>query len=72
MYHNPAWFSTGRELGLILSTVCEAMAEGLEERKVEKVDAKEEEAAAPKAKRARVGRRKAAETEAPVAEEAAE
>ena len=63
----PANDDASKSIEIILSTVCEAMAEGLEERKVEKVDAKEEEAAAPKAKRARVGRRKAAE-----AEEAAE
>ena len=68
----PANDDASKSIEIILSTVCEAMAEGLEERKVEKVDAKEEEAAAPKAKRARVGRRKAAEAEAPVAEEAAE
>ena len=68
----PANDDASKSIEIILYTVCEAMAEGLEERKVEKVDAKEEEAAAPKAKRARVGRRKAAEAEAPVAEEAAE
>ena len=66
----PANDDASKSIEIILATVCEAMAEGLEERKVEKVDAKEEEAA-PKAKRARVGRRKGAE-EAPVAEEAAE
>ena len=68
----PANDDASKSIEIILATVCEAMAEGLEERKVEKVDAKEEEVAAPKAKRARVGRRKAAEAEAPIAEEAKE
>ena len=71
----PANDDASKSIELILATVCEAMAEGLEERKVEKVDSKDAEAeAAPKAKRTRVGRRKAAETEAeaPAAEEATE
>ena len=71
----PANDDASKSIELILATVCEAMAEGLEERKVEKVDSKDAEVeAAPKAKRTRVGRRKAAETEAeaPAAEEATE
>ena len=71
----PANDDASKSIELILATVCEAMAEGLEERKVEKVDSKDAETeAAPKAKRTRVGRRKAAETEveAPAAEEATE
>ncbi|MBQ7941357.1 MAG: 30S ribosomal protein S2 [Muribaculaceae bacterium] len=70
----PANDDASKSIELILATVCEAMAEGLEERKVEKVDSKDaEEVAAPKAKRTRVGRRKAAEAEeAPAAEEATE
>lgn len=68
----PANDDASKSIELILATVCEAMAEGLEERKVEKVDSKEaEEAAAPKAKRTRVGRRKANEEEAPAVEETA-
>ena len=68
----PANDDASKSIELILATVCEAMAEGLEERKVEKVDSKDAEAevAAPKAKRTRVGRRKAAE-EAPATEETA-
>jgi small subunit ribosomal protein S2 len=64
----PANDDASKSIEIILSTICEAMAEGLEERKVEKIDTKEEEA--PKAKRTRVGRRK--NDEAPVAEEAQE
>ena len=67
----PANDDASKSIEIILSTICEAMAEGLEERKVEKIDAKEEDAA-PKAKRARVGRRKANEVEAPATEEAQE
>lgn len=71
----PANDDASKSIELILSTVCAAMAEGLEERKVEKIDSKDAEGAevAPKPKRTRVGRRKAdAAEEAPVAEEAAE
>ena len=66
----PANDDASKSIELILATVCEAMNEGLEERKVEKVDSKDaEEVAAPKAKRTRVGRRKATEAEAPATEE---
>lgn len=66
-----------KSIELILDTVCSAMAEGLEERKVEKVDAKEEDKeAAPRRERRRPVRRaeneEAAAEEAPEAEEAAE
>ena len=57
----PANDDASKSIELILATVCEAMTEGLEERKVEKVDTKDAEEAAPKAKRTRVGRRKAEE-----------
>lgn len=62
-----------KSIELILDTVCAAMAEGLEERKVEKIDDKaaaeeaeenEEGAAAPRRERRRVSRRE----EAPAAE----
>lgn len=65
-----------KSIELILDAVCSAMAEGLEERKVEKVDEKaaeenEEEApAAPRRERRRVNRREAA-AEAPKAAEEA-
>ena len=69
----PANDDASKSIELILATVCEAMNEGLEERKVEKVDSKDaEEVAAPKAKRTLVGRRKATEAEAPATEEVAE
>ncbi len=71
----PANDDASKSIELILSTVCEAMAEGIEERKVEKIDTKDAEAeapAAPKAKRTRVARRKSAEAEAPATEEAKE
>ena len=69
----PANDDASKSIELILATVCEAMTEGLEERKVEKVDTKDAEEAAPKAKRTRVGRRKAEEAaEAPANEEVAE
>ncbi len=60
-----------KSIELILDTVCSAMAEGLEERKVEKADApaEAEADAAPRRERRRVSR-KAAEAEAPAAEAA--
>ena len=66
----PANDDASKSIELILDTICAAMQEGLEERKVEKVDNKDEEAAdeaTQKPKRARVGRKAAA---APAAEEA--
>ena len=70
----PANDDASKSIDLILATVCEAINEGLEERKVEKVDnkdAEEEEEAEGEAKprRQRV-RRKAVAEEAPKAEEA--
>ena len=75
----PANDDASKSIELILNTICAAMQEGLEERKVEKVDNKDEEAAdeaTQKPKRARVGRKAAAAApaaeEAPATEEAAE
>ena len=68
----PANDDASKSIELILDTVCAAMQKGLEERKVEKADNKDEEAAeeaTQKPKRARVGR-KAAAAAAPAAEEA--
>ena len=69
----PANDDASKSIELILDTLCAAMIEGLEERKVEKVDNKDAEAEeAPKPKRTRVARRKGAEAEAEApAEEAA-
>lgn len=78
----PANDDASKSIDIILSTVCEAMNEGLEERKVEKADnaaaeaeaAEGEEAAAPKRERRRVAKKEAAPaaeataTEAPAAE----
>ena len=61
----PANDDASKSIELILDTLCAAMIEGLEERKVEKVDNKDAEAEeAPKPKRTRVARRKGAEAEA--------
>ncbi len=72
----PANDDASKSIEIILDTVCGAMSEGLEERKVEKVDAQAAEGeatAAPKRERRRVSR-KNAETaaEAPAKEEAKE
>lgn len=76
----PANDDASKSIELILDAVCNAMAEGLEERKVEKLDTPEDkeengEAATP-GKRRRVRRndaqKEAAPAEAPVAEEPAE
>ena len=56
----PANDDASKSIDLILATVCEAISEGLEERKVEKVDNKDAEAAPEgeaKPRRARVRRR---------------
>ncbi len=65
----PANDDASKSIDVILGAVCAAMAEGLEERKVEKADAPEEEAAEAPApgKRRRVRRN---EAEAPAAEAA--
>ena len=74
----PANDDASKSIELILDTICAAMQEGLEERKVEKVDNKDAEGedAPAKPKRARVGRKAAAAApaaeEAPATEEAAE
>ena len=68
----PANDDASKSIDLILATVCEAINEGLEERKVEKVDNKDAEEDAEgeaKPRRQRV-RRKAVAEEAPKAEEA--
>lgn len=70
----PANDDASKSINIILDTVCGAMSEGLEERKVEKVDAQAAEGEAtpaPKRERRRVNR-KNAEAAAPAAEEAAE
>ena len=67
----PANDDASKSIDIVLSTVCEAIKEGLEERKVEKVDAKEAgegEERAPRKRRARVSHKA---EEAPKAEEAA-
>lgn len=72
----PANDDASKSIELVLDTVCAAMAEGLEERKVEKLDVPaaegEDKEAAPKRERRRV-RKAAPEAEkVDVAEEAAE
>ena len=68
----PANDDASKSIELVLDTVCSAIAEGLEERKVEKVDAAaaEGEQAAPRRERRRVNR--SAKAEAETAEAAAE
>ncbi len=69
----PANDDASKSIDLILSSVCAAISEGLEERKVEKVDnkdAEEEGEAAPRRERRRVSRTKVEES-APKVEEAA-
>ena len=64
----PANDDASKSIEIILDTVCSAMAEGIEERKAEKVDtvaAGEGEAAAPKRERRRIRK---ADAEAPAAE----
>jgi small subunit ribosomal protein S2 len=71
----PANDDASKSIEIVLDTVCSAMAEGLEERKVERVDAPEaadkeqegEEAATPRRRRVRRNEAKA-EAEAPAAE----
>ena len=77
----PANDDASKSIELVLDTVCAAIAEGLEERKIEKVDAQaagdEEQSAAPRRERRRVSRsakvenpepEAAPEAEAPAAE----
>ena len=64
----PANDDASKSIEIILDTVCSAMAEGIEERKAEKVDtaaAEGEEAPAPKRERRRIRK---ADAEAPAAE----
>ena len=71
-YVIPANDDASKSIEIILDAVCGAMAEGLEERKVEKIDAPEDkdaEGEAP-AKRRRVRRNEAPAAEAPKAEDA--
>ena len=69
----PANDDASKSIDIILSTVCAAMAEGLEERKAEKVDEPEEEAPAkPRARQVRRRHEEKAEAEpTPVATEEA-
>lgn len=71
----PANDDASKSIEIILDTVCSAMAEGLEERKVEKVDTQAAEgeaapAAAPRRERRRVSRVVKAEAEGEAASEA--
>lgn len=71
----PANDDASKSIDLILATVCEAINEGIEERKIEKIDNKDEEAPVEeeKPRRARVRRRTTEEApaEAPVEEASA-
>ena len=68
----PANDDASKSIEIILDTVCAAIAEGIEERKVEKVDNKDAEGE-EKPKRARISRRnKSAEDSEEVADSAAE
>ena len=65
----PANDDASKSIELILDTVCAAMAEGLEERKAEKVDTQAAgEGEAPRRERRRAVRRNEGEAEAPAAE----
>ncbi len=73
----PANDDASKSIDLILATVCEAINEGIEERKIERIDNKDEDMASaegeeqPRPRRARVRRRvneEAPAAEAPVAE----
>ena len=75
----PANDDASKSIDIILATVCDAINEGLEERKVEKVDNKDEEATVAEAaegeakpRRARVRRKPVATEEAPATEAPAE
>ena len=61
----PANDDASKSIEVILDVLCNAMAEGIEERKIEKIDEapEDKEAAAPKRERkARIARRKTEET----------
>ncbi|MDE6070981.1 MAG: 30S ribosomal protein S2 [Muribaculaceae bacterium] len=74
-YVIPANDDASKSIEVILDAICGAMAEGLEERKVEKIDApedKEEGEAAPKRRRVRRNEERAAAPEVEVKEEVKE
>ncbi|MEG0560690.1 MAG: 30S ribosomal protein S2 [Muribaculaceae bacterium] len=66
----PANDDASKSIDIILGTICSAMAEGLQERQIEKVDvaAAEGEEVAPKKERTRVGRRPKTTDATPVEE----
>ena len=66
----PANDDASKSIDIILATVCEAIKEGLEERKVEQIDNKDEEADAEEAKDAPKPRRQRVRRSAPKAEDA--
>ena len=66
----PANDDASKSIDLILSTVCEAINEGIQEHKAEKVDNAEAEEVAPKRERRRVSRKEEPAAEAEVAAEA--
>ncbi|MDE6017979.1 MAG: 30S ribosomal protein S2 [Muribaculaceae bacterium] len=70
----PANDDASRSIEIVLDAVCSAMAEGIQERSIEKADSKEEEEAteATAGKRRRVRRSNAAAAEAPAEAPAAE
>ena len=74
-YVIPANDDASKSIEVILDEICGAMAEGLEERKVEKIDApedKEEGEAAPKRRRVRRNEERAAAPEVEVKEDVKE
>lgn len=66
----PANDDASKSIDLILSTVCEAINEGIQEHKAEKVDNAEAEEVAPKRERRRVSRKEEPAAEAEAAAEA--
>ena len=71
----PANDDSSKSVDIILNTVCEAIKEGLEERKIEKIDSKEEVAegeAEAKPRRGRIRRSRVAEDSKPKEEPKAE
>jgi small subunit ribosomal protein S2 len=71
-YVIPANDDASKSIEVILDAVCAAMAEGIEERKAEKVDTAAGEEEAPKRERRRVRRAEVEEVAEEVAEESAE
>ena len=66
----PANDDASKSIDIILATVCEAIKEGLEERKVEQIDNKDAEGDAEEVKEAPKPRRQRVRRAAPAAEEA--